>query len=149
MKALSEPLVTRSRPESKMEVDETPRATGRIYLDRVAQEKINEGLETWTPPEPMLSLRDLSLSQTKHPVRPEVARVAREIRASRSYNRDCNQESPKAPHRKENRSLGRRNQWGIRSFRITRRKSMGDTTDTTRRTGRAPNGKVLRARSFW
>ena len=65
VKAISELLITRSRPDSKVEVDETPRATGRIYLDRVAQEKINKDLETWTPPEPMLSLRDLKLSQTK------------------------------------------------------------------------------------
>ena len=34
-----EPLMARSRLESKMEVDEVPRECGRFTLDRVAQEK--------------------------------------------------------------------------------------------------------------
>ena len=34
-----------SRPESRMEVDEVPRSSGRFNLDRAAQEHINEGLE--------------------------------------------------------------------------------------------------------
>ena len=49
-KSPSEPLVTRSRPDLKMEVDEVPRATGRFNFDCVAQEQISEDLVTWTPP---------------------------------------------------------------------------------------------------
>ena len=41
-----EALVTRLRPESKMEVNETTTATGRINLDRVPQEQMSEDLET-------------------------------------------------------------------------------------------------------
>ena len=41
-----EPLMARSRPESKMETDEAPRAGGRFNLDRIAQEYVNEDLET-------------------------------------------------------------------------------------------------------
>ena len=43
-----EPLMARSRPESKMEVDEVLRASGRSNLDRVAQEQMSKNLETWT-----------------------------------------------------------------------------------------------------
>ena len=49
-----------------MEVDETPRAGGRFNLDRVAQEHMNKGLEAWTTPEPVPSLRNLETN----PVRP-------------------------------------------------------------------------------
>ena len=38
----SERAVASSRPESRMEVDETPRLKGRFNLDRAAQEHINE-----------------------------------------------------------------------------------------------------------
>ena len=55
----TEPAVARSRPESRIEVDEAPRAGGRFNLDRAAQEHMNEGLETWTTPEPVHSLRNL------------------------------------------------------------------------------------------
>ena len=44
-----EPLMARSRPDSKMEVDEAPRANGRFNLDRLAQEQMSEDLEAWTP----------------------------------------------------------------------------------------------------
>ena len=57
------PLMARSRPELKMEVDETPRATGRFNLNRIAQQQMSEDLETWTPPEPTPFLRDLELSR--------------------------------------------------------------------------------------
>ena len=54
-----------SRPESRMEVDEVPRPSGRFNLDRAAQEHINEGLEVWIPPEPevppILPLMDVAL----------------------------------------------------------------------------------------
>ena len=43
-----EPLMARSRPESKMEVDEVPNASGRSNLDRVAQEQMSKNLETGT-----------------------------------------------------------------------------------------------------
>ena len=45
------------RPESRMEVDEVPRSSGRFNLDRAAQEHMNEGLELWIPPEPVSSVR--------------------------------------------------------------------------------------------
>ena len=48
-----------------MDVDETPRATGRFNLDQIAQEQMSEELETWTPPEPTPSLRDHELSQAR------------------------------------------------------------------------------------
>ena len=51
-----EPLMARSILESKMEVDRVPMASGRFNLDRVAQEQTSDDLETWTPPEPTLSL---------------------------------------------------------------------------------------------
>ena len=54
-----EPLIARSIPETKMEVDELSRSSGRFYLERVAQEQMNDDLETWTPPEPTHSKRDL------------------------------------------------------------------------------------------
>ena len=40
----TEPAATASRPESRIEVDEAPRPSGRFNLDRVAQEPMNEGL---------------------------------------------------------------------------------------------------------
>ena len=55
----TEPAVTRSIPESRMEVDEAPRADGRFNLNRAAQEHMNEGLEAWTTLEPVPSLRNL------------------------------------------------------------------------------------------
>ena len=55
----TEPAVARPRPESRMEVDKAPRAGGRFNLDCVAQEHMNEGLETLTTPEPAPSLRNL------------------------------------------------------------------------------------------
>ena len=54
-----ERVVTTSRPESRMEVDEAPRSKGRFNLDRAAQEHMNEGLEVWIPPESASSLRGL------------------------------------------------------------------------------------------
>ena len=60
-----EPLIPRSRPDSKMEVDETPRVSGRFNLDRIAQEQMSEDLDTWTPPEPVPSLRDLESGRIK------------------------------------------------------------------------------------
>ena len=45
-KTPSEPLVTQTRPESKKEVDKTPRATSWFNFDRVAQERMRETLET-------------------------------------------------------------------------------------------------------
>ena len=61
----TEPVVTRSRPESRMEVDEAPRSSGRFNLDRVAQEHMNEGLEAWTPPEPVPSMRNLEANRVR------------------------------------------------------------------------------------
>ena len=49
-----------------MEVDEAPRVGCRFNLDSAAQEHLNEGLEAWTTPEPVPSLRNLEA----HPVRP-------------------------------------------------------------------------------
>ena len=48
-----------SRPESRMEVDEVPRSSGRFNLDRAAQEHMNEELEVWIRPEPVSSVRGL------------------------------------------------------------------------------------------
>ena len=62
----NEQAVARSRPELWMEVDDVPRASGCFNLDRVAQEHKNEGLEAWTTPEPVPSLRNLETN----PVRP-------------------------------------------------------------------------------
>ena len=55
-----------SRPESRVEVDEVPRSSGRFNLDRVAQEPMNEGLEVWIPPEPVPSVCGLEAQ----PIRP-------------------------------------------------------------------------------
>ena len=54
-----ERVVTSSRPESGMEVDEAPRARGRFNLDREAREHMSEGLEVWIPNEATSSLRSL------------------------------------------------------------------------------------------
>ena len=54
-----ERVVTGSRPESLMEVDEAPRSKGRFNLDRAAQDHMIEGLEVWIPPESASSLRGL------------------------------------------------------------------------------------------
>ena len=61
-----ERVVTGSRPESRMEVDETPRARGRFNLDRAAREHMSEGLEVWIPTESTSSLRGLETQ----PIRP-------------------------------------------------------------------------------
>ena len=62
-KTTAEPAVARSRPESRMEVDEAPRASGRFNLDRVAQENMKEGLEAWTLQELVSSMRNLEKTQ--------------------------------------------------------------------------------------
>ena len=54
-----------SRPESRMEVDEVPRSSGRFKLNRAAQEHINEGLEVWIPPEPVSSVRGLEVQSLR------------------------------------------------------------------------------------
>ena len=54
-----ERVVTGSRPESRMEVDETARSRGRFNLDRAAREHVSEGLEVWIPTESTSSLRGL------------------------------------------------------------------------------------------
>ena len=61
-----ERVVTSSRPESRMEVDEAPRARGRFILDRAAREHVSEGLEVWIPTESTSSLRGLETQ----PIRP-------------------------------------------------------------------------------
>ena len=61
----TELLMTRSTPDSGMEVDETSRSGGRFNLDHVAQEQMNEGLNTWTPPEAVSSLRVLESGRIK------------------------------------------------------------------------------------
>ena len=61
-----ERVVTSSRPESRMEVDEAPRARGRFNLDREAREHMSEGLEVWIPNEATSSLRSLKTQ----PIRP-------------------------------------------------------------------------------
>ena len=61
-----ERVVTSSRPESRMEVDEAPRARGRFNFDREAREHMSEGLEVWIPNEATSSLRSLETQ----PIRP-------------------------------------------------------------------------------
>ena len=61
-KTTTEPAVARSRPESRMEIEDAPRASGRFNLDRVAQEHMKEGLEAWIPPEPVPSMSNLETS---------------------------------------------------------------------------------------
>ena len=61
-----ERVVTSSRPESRMDVDEVPRARTRFNLDREAREHMNEGLEVWIPNDATSSLRSLETQ----PVRP-------------------------------------------------------------------------------
>ena len=58
-KTTTEPLTARSRPESRMGVDEAPRSSARFNLDRVAQEHMIEGMVTCMPSEPVPSLRNL------------------------------------------------------------------------------------------
>ena len=62
---LTEPVVLRSRPDSRMEVDKAPRSSGRFNLDRVAQEHRSEGLEAWTPPEHVPSVRNLEANRVR------------------------------------------------------------------------------------
>ena len=61
-----ERVVTTSRPESRMEVDEAPRARGRFNLDREAREHMSEGLEVWIPNEATSYLHSLEAQ----PIRP-------------------------------------------------------------------------------
>ena len=61
-----ERVVTSSRPESRMEVDEAPRARARFNLDREAREHMSEGLEVWIPNDATSSLRSLETQ----PIRP-------------------------------------------------------------------------------
>ena len=65
MKTSTEPLTMRSIPDSTMENDEAPRSSGRFNLNRVAQEHKNEGLDTWTPSEPVPFLRNLESSRIR------------------------------------------------------------------------------------
>ena len=62
----TERVVTTSRPESRMEVDEAPRARGRFNLDSEAREHMSEGLEVWIPNEATSSLHSLEAQ----PIRP-------------------------------------------------------------------------------
>ena len=68
-----EPAATASRPESRMEVDEAPRPSGRFNLDRAAQEHSDGGLEVWVPSEPLPPVHSLDaqsvrpLMEVKHP----------------------------------------------------------------------------------
>ena len=62
----NERVVTSSRLESRMEVDEAPRARRRFNLDRAAREHMSEGLEVWIPTESTSSLRGLETQ----PIRP-------------------------------------------------------------------------------
>ena len=64
-KTTTEPVVTRSIPESRMEVDEAPRSSGRFNSDRVAQEHMNEGLEAWTPPESVPPVSNLEANRVR------------------------------------------------------------------------------------
>ena len=50
-----------------MEVDEAPRAGGNFKLDRAAQQHMNEGLEAWTTPVPVPSLRNVE-ANTRRPL---------------------------------------------------------------------------------
>ena len=61
----TEPVVMRSRPESRNEVNGAPRSSGRFNLDRVAQEHINEGLEAWTPLEHVPYKRNLEANRIR------------------------------------------------------------------------------------
>ena len=60
-----EPAATASRPESRMEVDEAPRPSGRFNLEGAAQEHLNEGLEVWIPPEPSPSVHSLDAQSVR------------------------------------------------------------------------------------
>ena len=77
-----ERVVTSSRPESRMEVDEAPRARGRFNLDRAAREHMSEGLEVWIQTESTSSLRGLETQ----PLRPLIASegIERETTAEKS-----------------------------------------------------------------
>ena len=48
-----------------MEVDKVPRSSGRFNLDRVAQEHMNEGLEAWSEPEPVHTVRKLEANRVR------------------------------------------------------------------------------------
>ena len=64
-KTTTEPAVARSRPVSRMKIDEALLARGRFNLDSVVQEHKNESLEAWTPPEPVPSLRNLETNSIR------------------------------------------------------------------------------------
>ena len=131
-------------------------SNGSLNLDRVAQEQMIKYLETWTPPEPTSTLRDyLYLSQTK-PLAVD-AQLPGLIYSSTGDSQSCagnscikelqerrppesSHDTPKTPRDKGNRPFGRGDQWGAQSFRIIKRRSLGDTTDTTRSTEWASNG---------
>ena len=75
MRTSIDPLMTRSRPMYKIEVDEASRSSGRFNLDRIdriAQEQKNEDLDSWTSPQPVPTLRDLD-SDWIRPLRVDVA----------------------------------------------------------------------------
>ena len=86
-----------------MEVDKDPRASGRITLDRVAQEHMNEGLKAWTPPEPVPSLRNLETNPVRllmeislpglTPVQAVLVKPGRARRVSGSRKRGANKGS--------------------------------------------------------
>ena len=64
-KTTTEPVVTRSGTESRMEVDEAPRSSDRFNLDRVAQEHMNEGWEAWMPSEPIPPVSNLEANRAR------------------------------------------------------------------------------------
>ena len=55
-----------------MEVDEASKSSGRFNLDRVAQEQMNEDMNTWTSPETVPFMRDLESGRIR-PLRVDVA----------------------------------------------------------------------------
>ena len=61
----TEPAVTGSRPESRMEVDEFPRSSVQFNFYRLAQDHMNKGLEVWIPPEPVPCVRSLDTQQIR------------------------------------------------------------------------------------
>ena len=91
-----------------MEVDNDPRASGRITLDRVAQEHMNEGLKAWTPPEPVPSLRNLETNPVRllmeislpglTPVQAVLVKPGRARRVSGSRKRGCKQGLARTQH---------------------------------------------------
>ena len=126
-----EPLMGRSRPESKIEVDETPRASSSLNLDRLAQEQMSEDLETRNPPEPTPSLGDLELSRIK----PLIANVA--LSGTTLSSADVIQVSSGTLGPKGSHTPGENNRLEAQLSQTTRT-LRGSTTDTTRRIGGVP-----------